>query len=327
MTHVLGPSPQVSVVIPTYNRADLLGKAIESVLDQSYRDLELIVVDDASTDGTPQVVRGYGDPRVRYIVLQENRRQGVAMNAGIANARGDVIAFLDSDDTWLPAKLERQLAFVETMAPPAKPWICYTRLLTETGADRGIVPARGKRAGESVAEYLFCNNGVMSTITLMLPADLARRVRFQTELHAHYDWDFCLRLEAVGAAFLYLPEPLSRWNMTFRHDRTSTNTPSGVALQWLDRHRAMMSPKAQRAYLAKTLTRSLRQEGKRLLALRNIGSALAARSISVAEGFELVVTALITDGIHTFLWAARDRARELAREGMRVLGSRGRDEA
>lgn len=100
-------SPLVSVVIPTYNRAALLPRAITSVLNQTFPDLECIVVDDGSTDQTTQVVAGFQDPRLRLLRLPINGGGGHARNVGIQAARGELIAFLDSDDEWLPQMLER----------------------------------------------------------------------------------------------------------------------------------------------------------------------------------------------------------------------------
>jgi glycosyltransferase involved in cell wall biosynthesis len=98
----------VSAIIPTYNRASLVGRSIESALAQTYRDLELVVVDDGSTDDTRAVVESYG-PRVRY-VYQVNAGVSAARNLGMRHARGEFVAFLDSDDTWRPWRIEAQLA-------------------------------------------------------------------------------------------------------------------------------------------------------------------------------------------------------------------------
>lgn len=99
--------PKVSVILPTYNRAHLVGRAIRSVLDQTYRDFELIVVDD-STDNTDEVVKSFNDPRIRYIRELKRGSAAAARNIGIKAAQGEYIAFQDSDDEWLPEKLEIQ---------------------------------------------------------------------------------------------------------------------------------------------------------------------------------------------------------------------------
>jgi len=103
----------VSVVIPTYNRVGLLARAIDSVLAQQGVSLELIVVDDGSTDSTPSLLSGWGDPRLSSLRLEKS---GVskARNEGMRQARGEFIALLDSDDVWLPGKLEQQLRFMES---------------------------------------------------------------------------------------------------------------------------------------------------------------------------------------------------------------------
>ena len=102
--------PAVSVVIPTYNRAPLLGRSIRSVLGQSYGDFEVVVIDDGSTDGTAEVVAAFGDPRVRYVALARNKGAGAARNVGVRTARGKFLAFQDSDDEWTASKLARQMA-------------------------------------------------------------------------------------------------------------------------------------------------------------------------------------------------------------------------
>ena len=105
--------PTVSVIIPTYNRRTYVQEAIDSVLAQTYPDYEIIVIDDGSTDGTDQVLHArYGD-RIRY-VWQENQGESAARNRGIALARGEYIALLDSDDLWLPDKLAKQIPFLDS---------------------------------------------------------------------------------------------------------------------------------------------------------------------------------------------------------------------
>ena len=109
--------PTVSVVIPTYNRADVLPRAIDSALGQSVADIEVVVVDDGSTDDTEALVADYEDDRLRYVAHETNRGANVARNTGIEAADGEYIAFLDSDDEWKPTKLERQLERLEGEPP------------------------------------------------------------------------------------------------------------------------------------------------------------------------------------------------------------------
>jgi glycosyltransferase involved in cell wall biosynthesis len=107
--------PKISVIIPTYNRADLVSRAIESVIDQTYQDWELLVVDDGSTDNTKEVVEKFvkKDSRIKYF-LQSNQGASSARNFGIKNSRGDFVAFLDSDDLYLPDNLEKKIAILST---------------------------------------------------------------------------------------------------------------------------------------------------------------------------------------------------------------------
>jgi glycosyltransferase involved in cell wall biosynthesis len=106
--------PEVSVVIPTYNRAKVLSRAVKSVLNQGYRDFEIIVVDDGSTDNTEQVVGAFDKQQVKYVRHEKNMGPAAARNTGIGHANGKYIAFQDSDDEWFPQKLGRQVEILET---------------------------------------------------------------------------------------------------------------------------------------------------------------------------------------------------------------------
>ena len=105
--------PKVSVIIPTYNYSHFLGEAIQSVLDQTFGDFEVVVVDDGSTDDTKQVVSSFTDPRIKYI-YQENRGVSAACNTGISACCSDYVALLDSDDVWVPQKLDLQVRILDS---------------------------------------------------------------------------------------------------------------------------------------------------------------------------------------------------------------------
>ncbi len=104
---------RISVVIPTYNRPELLNNSINSVLSQTYRDFELIVIDDCSSDNTPDVLEGFRDERLRVIRNSSNKGIAAVRNISVSNSQGKYIAFLDDDDEWLPDKLEKQLKIME----------------------------------------------------------------------------------------------------------------------------------------------------------------------------------------------------------------------
>lgn len=103
----------VSVIMPSYNTADYIGETIESVMQQTYQNWELIIVDDCSTDNTDDIVAAYKDARIRYLKNQKNSGAAVSRNRAIKEAKGTYIAFLDSDDLWVAHKLEKQIRFME----------------------------------------------------------------------------------------------------------------------------------------------------------------------------------------------------------------------
>lgn len=121
----------VSVIIPTYNRIATIARAVDSVLGQTYRDIELIIADDGSSDGTCESLATYGD-KVR-IVKQPNSGPSAARNLGARAARGEILSFLDSDDSWLPDKIERQVEVLEKSGPDVPCCICNAALDNEPG--------------------------------------------------------------------------------------------------------------------------------------------------------------------------------------------------
>lgn len=178
--------PLVSVVIPAYNREATIARAIDSVLCQSLGDLELIVVDDASTDRTCEVVAGISDPRVRLLRHDTNRRAAAARNTGIRAARGRYVAFLDSDDEWLPDKLAVQVADLE-QAPPDVRASCTGYDIVRWGEVFPKLPAF-----VSFRQILMgCD---LAPTALMVRRDAFRTVGLLDESFGRYeDWDWVLR--------------------------------------------------------------------------------------------------------------------------------------
>lgn len=162
-----GYCPVISVVLPTFNRASMLGRAIESVLAQTWDDLELIVVDDGSSDETAEVVGGFTDKRLRYLRLEDNRGAAFARNRGIKVARGEYLAFQDSDDEWLPHKLSRQMKVMLSMAPEVS--VVYTDML-RVGKDETVSYLRapevvkGEPIDRGTCEYRALFLGIVAVL-------------------------------------------------------------------------------------------------------------------------------------------------------------------
>jgi glycosyltransferase involved in cell wall biosynthesis len=202
-------SPSVSVVIATYNYGHYLAGAIDSVLAQTYQDFEVIVVDDGSTDDTPDVVRPYlYDPRVHY-VRTENRGQPAAQNMAIRLARAPWIAFLDADDQWLPTKLEKQIDLASRVPEVG---VVYTRRL-EIDAEGYLLESRQPTLYKGrVLAQMFLTNFVCFSSS-MVRRDVLDRVGLFDESRRHApDYDLWLRA-ARFYQFDFVGEPLVKYRV------------------------------------------------------------------------------------------------------------------
>jgi glycosyltransferase involved in cell wall biosynthesis len=257
-------APFFSVVIPVYNRAELLGRALASVRTQDFADFEIVVVDDGSTDNPKAVVDAAADPRIHY-VHQDNKGGGAARNAGIDAARGRYVAFLDSDDEFLPGHLARLKSLLDGTTNTA----AFARIVVDRGNGRRMVkPPRAPREGEHMATYLMADRGFVPTITLAVETQTARRIRYHEDLRAAEDTDIAIRLFLDGVRFRMAEEPGAVWHD--RHDpgrqslgRTGTNLEA-----WLEALRTRIPKRAWRGYrgwaIAKVVAMTSRWRALRL---------------------------------------------------------------
>ncbi|NOZ28730.1 MAG: glycosyltransferase [Chloroflexi bacterium] len=214
--------PKVSVIIPTYNHARYLGEAIQSALDQTYQDLEIIVIDDGSTDSTPQVVSTFGD-RVRY-VWQENRGLSAARNTGIRIAEGEIIALLDADDKWAPEYLATMVPALQSDESIGAAY-CGWRYVDAHGKELPQIAIKTVPPDQLYATLAYSN-------FLNVCGVIVRRAcfdhvgLFDESLRACEDWDMWLRIlpryQMVG-----VPQALVRYrihgrNMTADLERMAT---------------------------------------------------------------------------------------------------------
>lgn len=220
--------PLVSVIVPTYNSARYVTAAVDSILDQSFKDFEVLVIDDGSTDDTRTVLARYGSP-VRYI-HQSNRGVSIARNRGIAESTGKYIAFLDADDTWFPAKLERQLDAL-TQTPGYR--LCYTGFRFVDDQMRSLRDHRPRQFDDALEGLLFHGNIVSSICTVLVERALFDQVGgFDPELSQCADWDMWVRL-ARTTRFLVIEDLL----VTYRQH--ATNMSRSVALLERDSRRVL----------------------------------------------------------------------------------------
>ena len=235
--------PLVSVILPTRNRAHSVLAALASVLQQTWRNLEVLVVDDASTDGTAEVLNAETDPRVRYVRLEQPHGASGARNAGIAAAQGEWIAFQDSDDLWLPDKLRRQL---ECAAAHPDCVGVYTSYWRDDGQSREVRPRPGPGLDGDVLARLTRGNFI-TTQTLMVRADVARSLGgFDPKFLALNDWDLVLRLAQLGPIH-WVPEPLVEYRL---QPDSLTTSPEKFIQSYqgiLEKHRTLVAPDARRA--------------------------------------------------------------------------------
>lgn len=233
-------TPLFSVVIPVYNRAGSLGSALASVRAQSCMDFEVIVVDDGSRDDPAAVVEGLSDQRIR-VVRQDNRGATAARNRGIDLARGRYIAFLDSDDVFLPHHLATMAGFLQGRTNT----VAYARIVANRGGGRSLVkPPRALRAGEHMATYLLCDRGFVPTITLVVPREIAARVRYDERVSFGDDKDFALRLYLAGCTFVMAEEPGAVWKDEFDPARLSSGRAGTGLVSWIDRMRPQIPARA-----------------------------------------------------------------------------------
>lgn len=184
--------PLVSVVIPTYNRAKLLSRALDGAIGQSYRNLEILVVDDASEDETAAVVESFNDPRLRYLRQQTNGGVAAARNRGLKEAKGSLIAFLDSDDEWLPDKLERQVALL--CRRPTRVGLVHSGVL-EHGADGDRILHAPQCRGNVWSEMLHWNTVGSGTSSVVIRREVVETVGFfDSSLPAIEDYDYWTRV-------------------------------------------------------------------------------------------------------------------------------------
>lgn len=217
------PAASISVIIPAFNRATVIARAIGSATRQTLAPLEVIVVDDHSSDDTCAVVEAMAaeDPRVRLIRLDRNRGGATARNAGAKAARGELLAFLDSDDEWTESHLERGARLLGESAAG----LVFGSFHLDDG--RRLIERRCRKFEGDPLEYLFLARGGFRTSTFVCEKEKFLAVMFDDRLHKHQDWDlminfrrrFPVAVDTQPTAILHIDRP-DRISSTLNHQAT-----------------------------------------------------------------------------------------------------------
>jgi glycosyltransferase involved in cell wall biosynthesis len=199
--------PFLTVVIPVHNRAHLLGRAIRSVQAQTFEDLELLVVDDGSTDRSAEAAAEVEDPRIRVIRLPCRSGVSRARNTGILEARGNLVAFLDSDDEWLPRKLERQVAWLRGHPAPPHILVSCRYIRHDDVTHRVAAPSRPIATGNPF-DQIVAGRAPLPSCVVMPRAAVGVVAGLDEGLPAFADYELWLRLAAAGTRFVELDDAL-----------------------------------------------------------------------------------------------------------------------
>lgn len=202
---------KISIITPAYNCASKISETIESVQAQTYQNWEMLITDDCSSDETKKVVTVYAekDPRIKYFCLEKNSGAGVARNNSIKEATGKYIAFLDSDDRWLPTKLEKQLALMQETGCPASYTSYFT--CTDKGDINGIILCRKNEDDFSIK----CDDK-MGNLTFMYDETVTGKL-YMPSIRKRQDWAHKMAIMNICKKACGVQEPLA----IYRHSETS----------------------------------------------------------------------------------------------------------
>jgi glycosyltransferase involved in cell wall biosynthesis len=199
-------NPLVSIVLPTYNRAHLLRRAIQSILNQTYQNFEIIVVDDCSSDNTEEVVKSFCDERIRYVRNKEHKGAPFSRNIGIRIACGEYIAFQDSDDEWLPKKLEKQMDVFKNSSRELG--VVYTSFWRIGEGRRFRVPPSNFKLNEVDIHEILLETNFIGMPTAVVRKECFEKVGlFDETLPRLQEWDLWIRISRYYH-FKHIDEPL-----------------------------------------------------------------------------------------------------------------------
>lgn len=270
--------PFFSIIIPSYNRAHTIGRAIESCLEQTFQDFEILVIDDSkSTDDMAGAIEPYKARCAISLIIDHQGSAAAARNTGIDNATGQFVAFLDADDLYMPSKLDT----VATQLNLEPTTLFYSQNYIDRGVDKWwIKPQRGLQVDENIFNYLFLGQGWVHPSSMVLATELAKKNPFDTNLSFGDDTQFVADLWLKGVKVTMIEAPLTLYDDPYESDRLSQSPAfkSGQSdehlsfMDWVESQRSEIPETAYRAYRASFRSRFFARNSP-LNAMRDIWQA------------------------------------------------------
>lgn len=242
----------VSVIIPHYRSLDLLRVAIESITSQTVVPREIIVVDDASGAHFELPSRCGDDIALRLIREPENRGAAWCRNRGIEEATGDLIAFLDADDRWLPNKLERCIAAFGPKPAGHEAKVLFSNVLLTDGGRR-VLGNLSPYDGQSMLDFILLEGGYIQTSSIMMWRHQYPLISFDGSLRRHQDWDFAIKADMAGCAFIYLHDALVEYSLSSGVARISRASNCEPSLVFFEKYNEFMSRKHVSSFVCNVL--------------------------------------------------------------------------
>lgn len=261
----------VTVIIPTSNRPRLLERAILSVINQSYKNIEILIVLDGPNEETKEMISKFDSFDIKIIESKTNIGAAQARNMGVSAASGDCVAFLDDDDEWTSDKIQLQSEAAEKF--PEKNYIIGCQIIARDGKNNKLLASHLPQYDEPLWKYLFERRAFSSshrqiqTSTLFMSRSLATENPFR-KIERHQDWDFLLRAEKCSEfVFVMIPKPLVILHTENNRKRISTNSDAQsyiFSLNWISSYREHISERAYADFILTIVTdRALRSKNFR----------------------------------------------------------------
>ncbi len=283
-------TPLVSVLIPTYRRPDLVARALRCALQQTLRELEVVVIVDGRDAETVQTLREVDDPRLRVIVPEQHLGNSAARNLGVAEARGTWVAFLDDDDEWDRRKLELQLHAAQRSRHPLPIVACH--LVARAELRDHHWPRRIPAPSEPISEYLFCRKspfngeGLVVTSALFAMTRLLREIPFDSTLQKYVDLDWLLRAtrrQGVGVEFVDDTSPLVIWHIERNRARITNRSDWVYSLNYARSHRELFTRRSYAAFVLHVVSFNASRQGAWLACVSLLAEALRHGRPSVID--------------------------------------------